>query len=88
MEHESFLYTIEVLQSFHIDIQWTSKVSFAKSIINKSLEQVLGSHGVGFNSIVTLPPRLSCKKGKIKSFKLCRTFAEKGPKTMTRQPSK
>jgi len=59
MEWESISCTIEVLQSLHIDIGRTSKVTFAKSIINKSLEQVLQSHGVDFNSRVTLPQRLS-----------------------------
>ena len=51
--------------------------------MNKSLEQVLKSHGVDFNSTVTLPQRLPYKKGKIKSSKLFRTFSEKGPRTMT-----
>ncbi len=51
--------------------------------MNKSLEQVLLGHGVDFNSTVTLPQRLSYQKGKIKSFKLFRTFSEKGPRTMT-----
>ena len=70
MERESVSCTIEVLQAFRIDIKLQSKISLAKSIMNKSLEQVLLSHGVDFNSTVTLPQRLSYKKGKIKSFKL------------------
>ncbi len=51
--------------------------------MNKSLDPVLLSHGVDFNSTVTLPQRLSYKKGKIKSFKLYRLFSEKGPMSMT-----
>ncbi len=82
MEWESISCTIEILQSFHIDIKQKSKLSFTKSIIDKSLKQVLRNHGVNFNSTVTLPPRLSNETGKIKSFKLFQTFAEKGPRTM------
>ncbi len=82
MEWERNSCTIEVLQSFCIDIKQTSKVLFAKSIINKSLEQVLHSHCVDFNSTLTLPPQLSSEKCKIKSFKLFWTFAEKRHMTM------
>ncbi len=82
MGWESISCTIEVLQSFRIDIKQKSKVLFAKSIMNKSLEQDLKSHAVGFNSRVTIPQRLSYEKDKIKSFKLFWTFAEKGPRTM------
>ncbi len=70
MECKSVSCTIEVLQSFNIDIKQTSKLSFAKFIINKSLDEILRSHSLDFNSMVTLPPRLPYKKGKIKSFKL------------------
>ncbi len=83
LEQESISCTIAVLQSFHIDNEQISKVLFAKSIIKQSLEQVLRSHAVNFNSTIILPPRLSYKKDKIKSFKLIWTFAEKGPRTMT-----
>ncbi len=83
MEQESVGYTIDILQSFRIDIEQTSKVLFAKSIFNKSLEQVLRSHSIDFDSIVTLPPRLSFEKDKIKSLTLFQAFSENGPITMT-----
>ncbi len=71
-------YTIDILQSFHIDIRNTSKF-----IINESLEQLMRNHAVNFNSFVTLPPRLSYEKDKIELFKLFQTFSENGPITMT-----
>ncbi len=76
MEQESIVCTIEVFQSFCIDIKGTSKVMVVKSIINKSLEQVLRSHSVDFNSTVTLPQRLSYEKGKIELAELMTTIQE------------
>ncbi len=81
---------MEVLESFKVDFKQTSKLSVAKAMLNKTLEQVLSDRSINVDSIVKLPSRLKYEKGKIKTLKLFQTFSEKGPITMTwsNMPSK
>ncbi len=70
LEWESFQYVMKVFESFGIDFKQTSKLSVAKATVNKSLEEVLKDEFINFDSIIKLPPRLTCEKGKIKTLQL------------------
>ncbi len=70
LEHERVQHDIEVVESYNINVKCLLRVSFAKLIIKKSLEQVLRSYPISFDLMVTLPPGFSYEDGKIKSFKL------------------
>ncbi len=74
LEHESVQYAMEVLESFNIDFKQTSKLSIAKAMANKTLEQVLLNRSINFDSTVKLPPRLNTAKNSIKELQLFRTY--------------
>ncbi len=90
LECEILQYAMESLESFSTDFKWTSKLSVAKAMVNKTLQQVPRDWYIDFDSTVEFPPRLSYKKSNIKTLQLFRTFSEKGPVIMTwsNSPSK
>ncbi len=67
---ESVQNAMEVLESFNIDSKRKSKLSIAKTMANKTLEQVLLDRSINFGSTVKLPPRLTTAKTSIKELQL------------------
>ncbi len=76
-------YAIEVLESFQIDFKRTSKLSVAKAMVKKTLQQVLLDRSIDFDKAVRLPPRLVYEQNKIKNLPLFQTFSFEGPLTMS-----
>ncbi len=83
LERENFQYAIEVLESFHIDFKQTYKLSVAKSMVNKTLQQVLLDRCIDFDKAIRLPPRLIYKQNKIKNLPLFQTFSFESPLIMS-----
>ncbi len=83
LERESVQYAIEVLESFQIDFKRISKLSVAKAMVKKTLQQVLLDRSIDFDKAVRLPPRLVYEQKRIKNLPLFQTFSFEGPLTMS-----
>ena len=83
LERENVQYAIEVLESFKVDFKRTSKLSVAKAMVTKTLQQVLLDRSIDFDKAVRLPPRLVYEQNKIKNLPLFQTFSLEGPLTLS-----
>ena len=77
MEKDSFAFTGNILESLQIKPNQSANKTGPTQMVGKMLDQVLQEHGINFDRMILLPPKLSDQKDMIKSLVLFCTFYNK-----------